>query len=237
MDSDKETKLQKEVTSLFELLADFKKEVNWQSYSSEEGAEDRRTRNILLAIIVFVILVFAITKLFPAALVSLFGNPRAAIQVILLIFLLLGAVMIWRTVGVFKTIFQDQTENLLRGIGQVAKDEVGLFNQLDNYSTESISYVAERLELSSNQAQTATGLFIGALEKVGLIPGIIATSFALDKALNSAEFSGLEFLSIGVALLYLLMMRLALAANRFQQYRFVLVQYLEPKRADSKSKT
>jgi hypothetical protein len=68
---------------------------------------------------------------------------------------------------------------------------------------------------------------LGAIEKVGIIPGLLATVFSISKIADSTGFSWIELLSILLAVIYLSMFPIFEASIKTKRLSVLLNQYLE----------
>lgn len=68
---------------------------------------------------------------------------------------------------------------------------------------------------------------IGAIEKVGIIPCLIATALAISKVSASTGFSSIEMVSIILLGFYALIFPITESILRFKHYAFILNRNLE----------
>jgi len=99
-----------------------------------------------------------------------------------------GGIVLAHVVSFIKQ-FKDFTGQMVGSMSDAAKDETALFNSLDAYSTASIQYVANRFDQTSTQMGQLRSFLLGTIEKVGIIPGLIATVLAISKVVESTGIS------------------------------------------------
>jgi len=72
------------------------------------------------------------------------------------------------------------------------EDKAKLFRALDAYPAQPIQYGANRLEQTATQMGQFRSFLLGAIEKVGIIPGLVATALAISKVATNPGFSWVE---------------------------------------------
>ncbi len=102
--------------------------------------------------------------------------------------------------------------------------------KLDSFSTESISHVAKRLAKMVNQLGLMRSLLLGAIEKVGIIPGLLATLISINQIPSSGSFFWVEYLSFALVVMYVGLFPLASSAFKLDNLSSLLNQYLEQSR-------
>ena len=108
----------------------------------------------------------------------------------------------------------------------LAKDEAAVFEGLDGLSTESIKYVANRLGNSSTQLSQIRSFLLGAIEKVGIIPGLLATVIAISSLADKTGAAWVEILSFFMFGIYLSMLPITEAVLKIKRVSVLLEQYL-----------
>jgi len=161
---------------------------------------------------------------------TVWGNSDAEIRLVLQFIVLAayaigGGIVLAHFVS-FKKQFKDFTGQMIDIMSDTAKDETALFNSLDGYSTSSIQYVANRFDQTSSQVGQLRSFLLGTIEKVGIIPGLIATVLAISKVAESTGVSWIELLSAVLAGFYLGMFPLAKASIKLKRISMLLNQYL-----------
>jgi hypothetical protein len=91
---------------------------------------------------------------------------------------------------------------------------------------ESIKYFANRLDPVSTQLGQIRSFLLGAIEKIGIIPSLLATIVAICKIADSTGVSWLELLSYFMAGIYLSMFSITEASIKTKRISILLNQYL-----------
>lgn len=224
-----------EVETIFELLNNYQKKLPRESKLKRSWSE-RWVNPAVYSFIAAVLIVGILLYIFPPNTWNVTeGNVRLALQIlVLLLYVFGGAVLVLQYLSI-KSYFRDFTGDLLKVLGSSAKNEVALFEQLEPLSAQSIEYVAKRLDTASTQLGALRSFFIGAVEKIGIIPGVIATAVALSKIPQSAGISWLEPLSIMMLGIYGVAFPITTAKFRFRKYAFILNRYLESSNKSTES--
>lgn len=128
--------------------------------------------------------------------------------------------------------FRNPTGDLLKVVESSASKEVSSMTGLAAVSTEAIQYVADRLVLAKQQLHTRMAFLVGAVDKVGVLPGVVASLLALSKMSESAMFkSGSESVYVYIALAFFVFYGFAviglLICQKFEIYAGVLQHYLQ----------
>ncbi len=151
---------------------------------------------------------------------------RLVLQLLVLfIYLLAGGVILLQYFSV-KELSKDFTGQIIGAAADAAKDEAALFEAFDKRSTESIKYVANRFDHASTQLGQLRSFLLGAIEKIGIILGLIATVIAISNLANSTGVSWLELLSLVMLGIYMTMFPVTEAAIKVQRISNILNQYL-----------
>jgi hypothetical protein len=160
---------------------------------------------------------------------------RLALQLLVLfIYLLAGGVILLQYFSV-KELSKDFTGQIIGSAADAAKDEAALFEAFDKRSTESIKYVANRLGHASTQLGQLRSFLLGAIEKAGSIPGLLATVIAISNLANSTGVSWLELLSLFMLGFYMSMFPITEAAIKINGMSVLMNQYLVLFRANDGS--
>lgn len=111
------------------------------------------------------------------------GSPWLKLVAIILTLVFYFSALLWQVSLVIPALkfFRNPTGDLLKVIQSGATNELSSMAGLATVPTEAIQYVADRMNLASRQLWTRTAFFVGAVEKVGVLPGIIASLVALSK--------------------------------------------------------
>ena len=139
---------------------------------------------------------------------------------------LLGPAIVLLQFFSLKKDVKDFTGQISRIGKKSAKNEAVLFEALNELSTESIRYVANTLDQSSNQLRQLRSFLLGTIEKVGIIPGLIATALAISKVADTTGFSWIEMLSFALLGIYLLMFPITTASLKTKRLSDLLNEYL-----------
>jgi len=151
---------------------------------------------------------------------------RLTLQVMILGLYVLAGVLIGLQYLSVKDYFKNFTGEIVAIVADSAKDEAALFKAFDGCSTQAIKYVANRLEHASAQLGQLRTFLLGAIEKVGIVPGLLATVIAISNIAESTGISWVEFLSFFMAAFYLSMFPLTEATIKIKRLSVLLNQYL-----------
>ena len=239
--------ISEEVLIIFELITEFRTKRNGAKDEEEKTKKKRRRRKgeeekakdkanraekfrvpTTIAGLGAIALIAGLLYFLPASIwAGTSERIRLVAQAFILVCYVVGGIVLLIHYLSLKHFFSDFTGNLLTAIAGATKDEVALFEKLDSLSTESIQYVAKRFDAASSQLGSLKAFLIGAIEKVGIIPGVIATALAISKVSTSSDFSWIEMVSIILLGFYAVMFPLTEAIIRFKHYAFILNRYLE----------
>lgn len=220
--------ISEEVATIFSLIRDYRGKRNGELQRSKAGGL-QHAANILALVLVLVIHVALVAmKTLPE---SYWGESeediRIALQLIVLfIYLLAFLTFVFHSLAIRK-FFGNATDEVIDVTEQAALDEVALFASLDSLSTQSIEYVTKKLERTANQIGSIRSFLLGAIEKVGIIPGLLATLIAMSQIAQGAGQPWIEWLSFVLLGVYIAMFPLASSAFRISNITFVLNQYLK----------
>ena len=170
------------------------------------------------------------------------GGIRLVLQfVVLLIYVLGGAAIVLQYFSA-KELVKDFTGQVISIDAKAVNNDAALFEALNQHSVESIKYVADSLDHSSTKLSQLRAFLLGAIEKIGIIPGLIATVFAISKLANSTGshwIEALPFLMLGI---YMSMFPVTEASIKTKQLSLLLNQYLvlfrsndEPEKIESEN--
>jgi len=152
---------------------------------------------------------------------------RLVVQLLLLLGYIMGGTAILIQYASIKEVYKDFTGQIINIAADSAKDEAALFESFDELSSQSITYVANRLERDSAQLGHIRSFLLGAIEKVGIIPGLLATVFAISKITDSTGISWIELLSFLMLGIYISMFPIFEASIKTKRISILLNQYLE----------
>ena len=140
------------------------------------------TTKVTIVVLIVIAGLYIALSLLP---VSIWGDNsetiRLVLQLIILLVYVLGGASILLQYFSFKEEFKDFTGQIIGFASDSAEDEAAFFTVLDGLSTQSITYAANRIDNSSTQLSQIRSFILGTIEKVGIIPGLVATVFAINK--------------------------------------------------------
>lgn len=128
--------------------------------------------------------------------------------------------------------FRNPAGDLLKVVESDASKEVSSMTGLASVSTEAIQYVADRLVLAKQQLHARMAFLVGAVEKVGVLPGVVASLLALSKVSETEMFkSNNESLYVYIALAFFVLYGFAVVGlmicQKFEICAGVLQHYLQ----------
>ncbi len=229
-------KFSDDLTSVYELIKAYRNQVN----SEEKQAAKSKSRDLALtATTVAMILIGGLYAALSFLPVSIWGGNaeviRVVLQLMILLIYILGGASISLQYFSFKEIFKDFTGQVIGFASDTAKDEAALYEAFDELSTESIKYVVNRLDQASNQLGQLRSFLLGAIDKVGIIPGLLATILAISKVADSTGVSWVELLSVLMLGVYISMFPITEASIKTKRISVLLNQYLVLFRQNSES--
>ena len=154
------------------------------------------------------------------------GGIRLVLQfVVLLVYVLGGAAILFQYFSA-KDLVKDFTGQIINIDARAANNDAALFEALTEHSVESIKYVADSLDHSSVKLGQLRAFLLGAIEKIGIIPGLLATVLAISKLANSTGSHWIEALSFLMLGIYMSMYPITEASIKTKQISVLLNQYL-----------
>jgi hypothetical protein len=216
-----------ELSAVYEHINTYRNTVN----SDDEQADKSKSRNLAgiatIAFLIFVGALYAALRFLPP---ETWGESTEGVRlflqlVVLLVYILAGGVVLLQYFSV-KDVYKDFTGQIISGAAAGARDEAALFEAFDELSTQSIEYVANRLDHASTQLGQIRSFLLGAIEKIGIIPGLLATVIAISKVADSTGVSWLELLSILMLGFYVSMFPITEATIKTKRMAVLLNQYL-----------
>lgn len=217
-------------------------EYRGKANAKDDCLEDKqKSRNLAFFVTVVALAIIGIlyagVRFFVPTLSGSSETIRLILQlVVLLSYVLAGVAILFQYLSV-KDLYQGFTGQVIGFAADAANDEAQLFEGLDELSTESIKYVANRLENSSIQLGQIRTFLLGAIEKVGIIPGLLATVIAISSLADKTGFAWIEFLSVFMFGIYLSMFPITEAALKIKRVSVLLEQYLLLFRSNEENKT
>jgi hypothetical protein len=216
-----------DLISVYELIKAYRNDVN----ADDKQADKTKSRDFagIAAIVVLAIIggLYAALYFLPH---STWGDSSEEIRLVLqlmvlFVYMLAGGLMIIQYLAI-KDVYKDFTGQIISGAADGAKDEAALFEAFDELSTQSIEYVANRLDYVSTQLGQIRSFLLGAIEKIGIIPGLLATVFAISKVADSTGVSWLELISVLMLGFYISMFPITEASIKTKRISVLLNQYL-----------
>lgn len=101
------------------------------------------------------------------------------------------ALIVYISSSAITSIFRNPSQDFLSDLSERSKDQMILMQKLSVYSHEDLLLAYNRIEYEIEKLNSRLGFLVGALEKLGIIPAVIALYLSLSKALGSNQFSGL----------------------------------------------
>lgn len=190
---------------------------------------------------VFIAMVLIFSLIVIAGIVFLFfRNSIVEIIALTLTLIFYLIAMIWQIsliIPIFK-FFKNPTEELLQVFQAQATKEISSMSNFSVISLEALDYLSERLLLAKEQLHQRMAYLMGAVDKVGVLPGFIASFLALSKVLESKTFPVENkqlyiYAAIGFCILYVFSMVSMLICQRFEVYSGILKHYLKSRRSET----
>lgn len=111
-------------------------------------------------------------------------------------------------------IFKNPLSLAFEGLLTASKSDVKLMGAIQDYSTEVLGLVKSRLEIQKTGIERRMGILVGAVEKMGVLPGLLT----LYLAYKESESQVLFCLAIFVFILYLCALSVHYALPRLEVY-------------------
>ena len=217
-------KFSDELASVYEHIDTYHNQVNAEADRSDSKGS---AGIITIIFLIFIMSYGALRFLLPATLGESSDGVRLFMQMMVLFAYVLGAVTILLQYISLRDFYKDLTGQIIGIETDTAKDEAKLFEAFEELSTESIQYAANRLDQASSQLGQLRSFLLGAIDKVGIIPGLVATTFAISKIAHSTGFSWVELLSFLMLGIYISMFPITEASIKTKRISVLLNQYLE----------
>jgi len=224
-----------EVAAIYQLIIDY----HYRFNSNGDLPKGRFESLFIKAIVLAVILLGGLIAALQFLPLSTWGDTSEKIRFSLQLFAVVSF-----TIGGFiailgyfsvKEVFNDMAGQIIKLTAKANEEEAELFESLDKFSTPAITYVANRFEEMELQLGRLKSFIIGSIEKVGVIPGLLASVFALSQISSNSGFSWLELLSIALLVIYFCMFPITGAAIRIKRMSKLLNAYLTLVRAKPES--
>lgn len=168
------------------------------------------------------------------------GIKVLELVIILLMLFFYAVAIIWQIFSFIPIVkfFKNPTANLLSAVEASASKEVLTMRGLSDISVETLEYLSKRFSLAKDQLSQRMSYLMGAVEKVGVLPGVIASVLALKEFFGSQSLSDEHrywFFTAAIcfSILYLFSLIAMLVSQRFEVYSGVLKHHLEFRKADN----
>ena len=219
--------LANEVAQVFSLIRAYRTKRNIALNNSQGSRVETITKVITVLVVLAIGAILLGLNLLPQ---STWGGSdeeiRRTLQLMVLLVYALGGITFLLQYISLKSFLGNFTGGLIDNAEGVIKDDVALMTELDSLSTESINLVIKQFEQMANQLGAFRSFLLGAIEKVGIIPGLIATVVAINKIPSTGSLSWVEGLSFVLLGVYAAMFPLASAAFKLRNLSSVLNHYL-----------
>ncbi|PAJ73340.1 hypothetical protein CJF42_16240 [Pseudoalteromonas sp. NBT06-2] len=123
---------------------------------------------------------------------------------------------VWRTV-------KNPTKDILEPIVQALEPQVELTNKLTSFKSIQLQQAIDRLNYDSQRIKSRLGLMVGAIERLGIVPFLIALFFTAHKFFTTEQMS--SNYTIGLSLIsgiYIGVLMCTSALQRFEYFKLVL---------------
>lgn len=230
-------KFSDELSTVYEHINAYRNSAN----ADEKQADKSKSRNIAgIATIAFLIFVGALYAALCFLPPETWGESTEGVRlflqlVVLMIYILGGGVVLLQYLSV-KDVYKDFTGQIIDGAADTVNEEARLFEAFEGLSTQSIEYVANRLDHASTQLGQIRSFLLGAIEKIGIIPGLLATVLAISKLADSNGISWIELLSVLMLGIYVSMFPIFEASIITKRISVLLNQYLVLFRSGNESR-
>ena len=228
--------MSEEVAAIFSLIRDYREKITRSDLKkSNIGSLETATIIISGLTLIVIIIIWVAIWLLPE---SKWGGSdeevRLVLQVVTLFLYILGFLtFLFQSISM-RRFLSGMHKELMEAAESGVLYEFELFASLDPLSTQSIEYVAKKLDHLANHIGDVRSFLLGAIEKVGIIPGLIATVIAIGQIAQDSDRHWIELLSFGLLGVYLLMFPLASSAFKLRNIAFVLNQYLTQFRSEGR---
>lgn len=206
-----------EFPKIFELLSEVKiEDKNKQSLLYSNNFEKYTLASVGGAFLVFLIVYIPdSTRIYSAFLLLL--------ALILLVINLIGSV-IYLAIDMFK----DQSKEFLISLSEDSQAQLLLMQNISTFSQWDIDLAIQRMEFELQKIQSRTGFLVGAMDKLGIIPAIIALYISIEKILDQQMFGYLHLLAISFIIgIYLGVIAISKVKARYQYFHMVLCASLD----------
>ena len=224
----RESSLSDDVAAVFNIIKEFRA----NQLKMQEAQKSTNSSKLLIPSIIFtVISILIITVLLFFLPQGTFDSTADKIrffgQLGVIGVYCFGGVMVLSQYSSIKSFFKDPAGDLWDDIRETTSSEVLMFEKLDSLSIEAIEYTSKKIHSSSTNLDKLRSFLVGAIDKVGVVPGLVASALAISKVSVSGGFSWVEVLSVMLLGFYIMMFPLMEASMVFKRYSLILNEYLE----------
>ncbi len=212
-----------EISQIVQVLKDFRS----RGKQDDKIVGDDRIIKIMSAYFVFFLAFVGVLWYSPLLDYAGEAKARLIVQILMIVFYITSAIVFTIQLLYLKKGFVNPVSDFLDLAEHSVHAELKVFKQLNGLSTESIQYLAARFTLGNEQLSRAMNVLVGAIEKVGVLPGLIASFLALSKVSEASGFSTLEYISFAFLGIYFVSFPIIFTAVKFQHFSFILNQYLK----------
>lgn len=128
-------------------------------------------------------------------------------------------------------IFRAPARHFLEPVTESSAKDYKLAESFSRFSQTQLFYAKERLSLESAHMKARVGMLVGAIEKVGIVPVLVAWLFASYKYFADGEvmFEQVDWLVYGLLALYLVMLPILFFVHKLERYQLLVITALEIK--------
>ncbi|WP_417534350.1 hypothetical protein [Marinobacterium stanieri] len=128
-------------------------------------------------------------------------------------------------------IFKAPARHFLEPVTESSAKDYKLAESFSRFSETQLFYAKERLSLESSHMKARVGMIVGAVEKLGIVPVLIAWLFASYKyfADGKVTFEQVDWLVYGLLALYLTMLPILFFVHKLERYQLLVITALEIK--------
>ena len=128
-------------------------------------------------------------------------------------------------------IFRAPARHFLEPVTESSAKDYKLAESFSRFSQTQLFYAKERLSLESTHMKARVGMLVGAIEKVGIVPVLVAWLFASYKYFADGEvmFEQVDWLVYGLLALYLVMLPILFFVHQLERYQLLVITALEIK--------
>jgi hypothetical protein len=136
-------------------------------------------------------------------------------------------------------IFKAPTRHFLEPVTESSVRDFELAESFSRFTESQLYYAKERLSLESTHMRSRVNLLVGALDKVGIIPVLVAWILASYKYIadGSIVFEQIDWLVYGLLGLYLVTLPILFFAHKLERYLLLVNTAIEIKANKSRQGT